>query len=130
MDHYGYNSTAVAGRAIEQTSTDGTDDRFPIATLESLSAANVNAEIRFKAVAGKIDQATGIAVRLRNADNYYVACANALEDNARFYRLVDGRREQLGGSNPKVTANQCLPSPCAPRTSVLPSLMTAKRCSP
>ncbi|MGB8397745.1 hypothetical protein [Bradyrhizobium sp.] len=98
--------TAVAGRAIEQTSTDRTDDRFPLAILESLSVANVNAEIRFKAVAGKIDQAAGIAVRLRNADNYYVVRANALEDNVRFYRLVDGRREQLGGSNLKVTPKE------------------------
>ena len=98
--------TAVTGRAIEQTSTDRTDYRFPLAIRESLSAANVNAEIRFKAVAGKVDQAAGIAVRLRDADNYYVVRANALEDNVRFYRVVDGRREQLGGSNLEVTPNQ------------------------
>jgi hypothetical protein len=45
-------------------------------------------------------------VRLEDADNYYVARANALEDNVRFYRVVNGRREQLGGANLKVTANQ------------------------
>ena len=98
--------TALAGRAIEQTSSDRTDYRFPLAIHERLSAANVNAEIRFKAVAGKVDQAAGIAVRLRDADNYYVVRANALEDNVRFYRVVDGRREQLGGSNLEVTPNQ------------------------
>jgi hypothetical protein len=98
--------TALAGRAIEQTSTDRNDYRFPLAIHESLLAANVSAEIRFKAVAGKVDQAAGIAVRLRDADNYYVVRANALEDNVRFYRVVDGRREQLGGSNLKVTPNQ------------------------
>ncbi|WP_244524994.1 MULTISPECIES: hypothetical protein [Bradyrhizobium] len=98
--------TAAAGHAIEQTSTDRTDYRFPLAIHESLSAANVDVEIRFKAVAGKTDQAAGIAVRLMNADNYYVARANALEDNVRFYRVVDGRREQLEGVNLKVTANE------------------------
>ena len=98
--------TASAGRAIEQISTDRTDYRFPLAIHESLSAANLEAKVRFKAVAGKIDQAAGVAVRLQDADNYYVARANALEDNVRFYRVVDGRREQLGGSNLKVTANQ------------------------
>jgi hypothetical protein len=98
--------TASAGRAIEQISTDRTDYRFPLAIHESLSASNLDAEVRFKAVAGKIDQAAGLAVRLQDADNYYVARANALEDNVRFYRVVDGRREQLGGSNLKVTPDQ------------------------
>jgi hypothetical protein len=100
------DSTAVAGRAIEQTSTDRTDYRFPLAIPESLSASNLNAEIRFKAVAGKIDQAGGIVVRLLDPDNYYVARANALEDNVRFYRVVNGRREQLGGANLRVTPNE------------------------
>ena len=98
--------TASTGRAIEQSSTDRTDDRFPLAIHDSLSAANLNVELRFKAVGGKIDQAGGIAVRLEDADNYYVARANALEDNVRFYRVVNGRREQLAGANVTVTANE------------------------
>jgi hypothetical protein len=98
--------TAAAGRAIEQTSTEPTDYRFPLAIREGLSAANLDVEIRFKAVAGKVDQAAGIAVRLADPDNYYVARANALEDNIRFYRVVAGRREQLDGANLKVTPNQ------------------------
>ena len=100
------DTTSSAGKAIEQTSTDRTDYRFPLAIHESLSAANVDIEIRFKPVAGKIDQAGGIAVRLQDADNYYVARANALEDNVRFYRVVNGRREQLDGANLKVTPNE------------------------
>jgi hypothetical protein len=98
--------TALAGRAIEQSSTDRTDYRFPLAIHDSLSAANLNVELRFKAVGGKIDQAGGIAVRLEDPDNYYVARANALEDNVRFYRVVHGRREQLGGADLRVTANE------------------------
>jgi hypothetical protein len=98
--------TASAGRAIEQSSTDRTDYRFPLAIQDSLSAANLNVELRFKAVGGEIDQAGGIAVRLEDADNYYVARANALEDNVRFYRVVNGRREQLAGANVRVTANE------------------------
>jgi hypothetical protein len=98
--------TAAAERAIEQTSTDRTDYRFPLAILDNTSAADLTAEIRFKAVAGKIDRAGGVAVRLIDADNYYVARANALEDNVRFYRVVKGRREQLGGADLKVSANE------------------------
>ena len=98
--------TASAGRAIEQSSTDRTDYRFPLAIHDSLSVANVDVELRFKAVGGEIDQAGGIAVRLEDADNYYVARANALEDNVRFYRVVNGRREQLQGADLRVTANE------------------------
>jgi glycosyl hydrolase family 59 (putative galactocerebrosidase) len=98
--------TGSAGRVIEQTSTDRTDYRFPLAIHESFSAANLDFELRFKAVAGKIDQAGGIVVRLQDADNYYVARANALEDNVRFYRVVQGRREQLSGADLRVTANE------------------------
>jgi hypothetical protein len=101
--------TAAAGKVIEQTSTDRTDYRFPLAIHENLSAADVDVEISFKAVAGKTDQAGGIAVRLLDADNYdnyYVVRANALEDNVRLYRVVAGRREQLDGANLRVSPNE------------------------
>ena len=98
--------TAPNGRAIEQTSTETTDYRFPLAIHKSLSAGNLDVTLRFKAVAGKVDQAGGIAIRLRDADNYYVVRANALEDNIRFYRVVKSKREQLEGADLKVTANE------------------------
>src|SRR5262245_23256914 len=72
------DKTAAAGRAIEQTSTDRTDYRFPLAIYGGVSAANLDVSLRFKAVGGRVDQAGGIAVRLRDADNYYVVRANAL----------------------------------------------------
>jgi hypothetical protein len=100
------DATAAGGRAIEQTSTDRTDYRFPLAIYQKTSGQNVDLTVHFKAVAGKVDQAGGIAVRLSDADNYYVVRANALEDNVRFYRVVRGRREQLEGANTKVTANE------------------------
>ena len=100
------DTSAAAGLAIEQTSTDRTDYRFPLAIYQPVSASDVDVTVRFKAVDGKVDQAGGVAVRLSDADNYYVVRANALEDNVRFYRVVEGRREQLGGVNTRVTANE------------------------
>jgi hypothetical protein len=100
------DASATGGRAIEQTSTDTTDYRFPLAIHRPVSAGNLDVTVRFKAVAGKVDQAGGIAVRLSDPDNYYVVRANALEDNVRFYRMVKGRREQLDGVTTKVTANE------------------------
>ena len=100
------DATATDGRAIEQTSTERTDYRFPLAIYQPVSAGNVDFTVRFKPVAGKVDQAGGIAIRLADADNYYVVRANALEDNVRFYRVVKGAREQLEGANVKVTPNE------------------------
>jgi hypothetical protein len=98
--------SAASGLAIEQTSTDTTDYRFPLAIYRPVSASNVDVTLRFKAVGGKVDQSGGIAVRLSDPDNYYVVRANALEDNVRFYRMVKGRREQIEAANTRVTANE------------------------
>ena len=98
--------TTSEARAIEQSDADRTDYRFPLAIQRSFSAKNVDASVKFKSVAGAVDQAGGIAVRLIDPDNYYIARANALEDNVRFYRVLKGRREQLEGANLRVTANE------------------------
>jgi hypothetical protein len=98
--------TSFSGRVIEQSSTDRTDYRFPLAIFRSVVAKNVDVSARFKPVAGRVDQAGGIAVRVLDADNYYVVRANALEDNVRFYRVVKGRREQIDGVNTKVASNE------------------------
>jgi len=100
------DSSATVGRVLEQSSTDQTDYRFPLAIYKPFSAKDVEVVLRFKAVAGRVDQAGGIVVRLVDANNYYVARANALEDNVRFYRMVKGRREQLAGVNVKVSGNE------------------------
>ncbi len=97
--------SASGGRAIEQSSTDRTDNRFPLAIYTPHSTKNGDVVVRFKPVAGKVDQAGGIAMRLIDPNNYYVVRANALEDNVRFYRVVKGRREQLESANIKVSPN-------------------------
>src|SRR5947209_18558666 len=73
------DATAASGRSIEQVSTARIDMRFPLAIYDAVEAVNVDVRLNFRAVGGWIDQAAGIAVRLRDADNYYVARANALE---------------------------------------------------
>jgi hypothetical protein len=98
--------TASSGRAIEQSSTDRTDNRFPLAIYRPLSAKNVDVSVRFKAIAGTIDRAGGIAVRVIDPDNYYVVRANALEGNVRFYRVIKGNRQQIAGADTKVSANE------------------------
>jgi len=100
------DATASGGRAIEQASTERTDYRFPLAIYNPVTAKNLDVSVRFKPIAGSVDRAAGIALRLTDPDNYYVVRANALEDNVRFYRVVKGSREQIEGANTKVSANE------------------------
>src|SRR3954468_14506438 len=97
------DASAPAGpKVLAQTSTDKTDYRFPLAIFGAPVAADVDVVVKFKPVAGDVDQAAGIAVRLADKDNYYVVRANALEDNVRLYRVVKGQRIQFAGADAKV----------------------------
>ena len=49
--------TSSGDRVIEQSSTDRTDYRFPLAIFEPIVARNVEVSISFKPVAGRVDQA-------------------------------------------------------------------------
>ena len=93
-----------AVQALAQTSTDSTDNRFPLAIYRPFAGRDVDVSTRFLPAAGKVDQAGGIVIRLTSANDYYVVRANALEDNIRFYRVVGGRREMLAGANTKVSS--------------------------
>jgi hypothetical protein len=99
------DASAEGGRAIAQVSKDKTNYRFPLAIYKPFSGKDLEVLVRFKPVAGTVDQAGGIAVRLLTPDDYYVVRANALEDNVRFYRVVKGQREQLAGAAVKVAPN-------------------------
>lgn len=99
------DATAPAGpRVLAQTSADRTDDRFPLVIFEAPVVANVAVAVRFKAVAGTVDRAAGIALRLGDANNYYVVRANALEDNVRLYTVVAGQRRQFAGADTRVAS--------------------------
>ena len=89
-------------KVLAQTSSDRTDYRFPLAILDAPAPADLDVSVRFKPVAGEVDRAAGLAVRLRDRNNYYVVRANALEDNVRLYKMVGGRRTQFAGVSAKV----------------------------
>jgi hypothetical protein len=96
-------------RGVAEVSADPTDYRFPLCIADGVafsSLGNVDASVRFRAVAGKVDQAGGLAIRVKDANNYYVVRANALEDNVRLYAVIDGDRRQFAGKSVKVATNQ------------------------
>jgi hypothetical protein len=53
------------------------------------------AEVKIKPISGKEDQAGGLVWRFKDANNYYVVRANALEGNVVLYKTVDGKRSSL-----------------------------------
>jgi hypothetical protein len=68
---------------------------FPLLLCAGSNLKNGFIEVKFKAVAGKEDRAGGVVWRARDANNYYVLRANALEDNIVLYKTVDGVRRPL-----------------------------------
>lgn len=88
-------------QALVQTDTDDTDYRFPFA-FTGPALKDLRLSVRCRAVSGAVDQGCGLVWRLKDADNYYVVRANALEDNVRIYKVVNGDRRQFGSWSGKV----------------------------
>jgi hypothetical protein len=89
---------------VAQTSMDKTDYRFPLLIADEGSFKDLERSVRFKAVSGEVDRAGGLVFRLRDANNYYIVRANALEDNYRLYHVINGSRRQFAGANLKGTS--------------------------
>jgi hypothetical protein len=68
---------------------------YPLLLKDGTKVKDGAVQVRFKAIAGSEDRAAGIVWRAKDADNYYIVRANALEDNVVLYKTVDGRRSSL-----------------------------------
>ncbi len=79
---------------------------YPVALKDDTSLKDGFVEVKFKAVAGRDDQAGGVLWRARDADNYYVTRANALEDNVCIYHTIKGKRTEKKRVSVKVAGNQ------------------------
>jgi hypothetical protein len=79
---------------------------FPVCLKDDTSVTDGFLEVKFKAISGREDQAAGLVWRARDANNYYVARANALENNVTIYHTINGRRTEKKRANMKVPANQ------------------------
>ena len=63
-------------------------------------------EVKFKPLAGREDQAGGVVWRWKDGDNYYVARANALENNVSLYYTERGSRRTLKYVDAPVASGQ------------------------
>jgi hypothetical protein len=78
---------------------------FPICFKNNTNIKDGFVEVKFKPIAGKEDQAGGLIWRLQNANNYYIARANALENNVTIYHTIEGRRTEKKRTNMKVASS-------------------------
>ena len=68
---------------------------FPWCIKQGTALADGIVEVKFKPLAGREDQAGGVVWRWKDGDNYYVARANALENNVSLYYTEGGRRQTI-----------------------------------
>jgi hypothetical protein len=94
--------TAPSARNVLQQTGSGT---FPWCVKQGVSIADGFVEVKFKPMRGREDQAGGVLWRWKDGDNYYVARANALENNVSLYHTTSGRRNTIKYVDAPVPAN-------------------------
>jgi len=68
---------------------------FPWCVLKEASAEDGFVEVKFKPLSGREDQAGGVVWRWKDGNRYYVARANALENNVSLYYTEGGSRKTI-----------------------------------
>ena len=79
---------------------------YPVCFKDDTSLKDGFVEVKFKPVSGKEDQAGGVIWRAKDADNYYITRANALEDNVCIYHTIKGKRTEKKRVQMKVASNE------------------------
>lgn len=84
-------------RVLAQLDAQQVNKRFATAVVKDSSFKDLRLSVRGKPISGKDDQAVGLVWRYQDAQNYYVARSNVLEENVRLYRVVNGNRIKFAG---------------------------------
>lgn len=96
------DSSAPSAPNVLKQSGSGT---FPWCVMKGVSVADGFVEVCFKPISGGEDQAGGVVWRWKDGDNYYVARANALENNVSLYYTEKGNRKTIKYVNAPVPGN-------------------------
>ncbi len=101
------DATAPAGsKVLAQTSSDGKGPLFNLCVAAEPKLLDVEINLSFKAVSGKIDLGGGPVWRYQDANNYYIARVNPLEDNFRLFKVIGGKRTQLATADVKAAVGK------------------------
>jgi hypothetical protein len=73
----------------------GGSGTFPWCVKAGTAFSDGFAQVKFKPISGREDQAGGLVWRFKDGDHYYVARANALENNVSLHYTERGSRKTL-----------------------------------
>lgn len=97
------DATAPSAPNVLKQSGGGT---FPWCVKTDVSIEDGAVEVKFKPISGSEDAAGGLVWRWKDGENYYVARANALENNVSLYYTTNGRRITIKYVDAPVAKNQ------------------------
>jgi hypothetical protein len=97
------DTSAPSSSQILKQSGEG---NFPWCVIDKAQLENGFVEVKFKAFSGQEDQAGGVVWRWKDANNYYIARANSLEDNVTVFYMNNGTRQTLKSIDLKVPSSQ------------------------
>jgi hypothetical protein len=100
----GRSSVVTRRGVLVQTSTDPTDERFPLLIYEGERYGDFTFRARLRTVSGEVAQMAGIAFRIQDERNYYILRLSSLGNTVAFYKFVDGLR------TPPMTAEVEIPT--------------------
>lgn len=89
------DETAPSGKQVFEQQAKSEKPAFNLVLAGETKLKDVDLSVKLKSVAGEIDQGGGPVWRAKDAQNYYVARFNPLENNFRLYHFVGGVRTQL-----------------------------------
>ena len=90
------DAQAASGKRVLAVRPTGSErGTFNLAWTDRVRFRDGVIEVKVRAGDGRIDQGGGPIWRVRDADNYYIARWNPLENNFRLYYVKDGKRVQL-----------------------------------
>ena len=72
---------------------------WAVAILEDRKFDDLDATVHFRPISGKEDASGGLIFRARDARNYLLVRANALESNFRLYATVNGKRSTIASAH-------------------------------
>lgn len=78
---------------------------FPWCVKSGVALRDGYVEVKFRSISGREDQAGGVLWRWKDGDNYYVARANALENNVSLYYTEGGSRRTIKYVDAPVSGN-------------------------
>lgn len=80
---------------LTQLKSAGFEHDYNVVVVEGTTAADFDLKVSFLPIAGKGEMGGRLIWRAQDHRNYYISRANPLEQNIRFYRLVNGVRYKL-----------------------------------